>query len=125
MQESLSFAVVVLVASIPLAVEIVTTTTLAMGSRSEFSSSVHSKPRPRFHLIEASLASVYCGRVLFGSPWAPGPCAPDHAMEAWFTPSRPHPRQWRRSSPPLSFQTTPDPRPTKLSTQVAEGAPPA
>ena len=32
-QESLSFAVVVLVASIPLAVEIVTTTTLAMGSR--------------------------------------------------------------------------------------------
>ena len=33
MQESLSFAVVVLVASIPLAMEIVTTTTLAMGSR--------------------------------------------------------------------------------------------
>ena len=33
-QEALSFAVVVLVASIPLAVEIVTTTTLAMGSRS-------------------------------------------------------------------------------------------
>ena len=32
-KESLSFAVVVLVASIPLAVEIVTTTTLAMGSR--------------------------------------------------------------------------------------------
>ena len=32
-QESLSFAVVVLVASIPLAVEIVTNTTLAMGSR--------------------------------------------------------------------------------------------
>ncbi len=32
-QESLSFAVVVLVASIPLAMEIVTTTTLAMGSR--------------------------------------------------------------------------------------------
>jgi magnesium-transporting ATPase (P-type) len=33
-QEALSFAVVVLIASIPLAVEIVTTTTLAMGSRS-------------------------------------------------------------------------------------------
>jgi len=33
-KEALSFAVVVLVASIPLAVEIVTTTTLAMGSRS-------------------------------------------------------------------------------------------
>jgi P-type E1-E2 ATPase len=33
-QQALSFAVVVLIASIPLAVEIVTTTTLAMGSRS-------------------------------------------------------------------------------------------
>ena len=32
-RESLSFAVVVLVASIPLAIEIVTTTTLALGSR--------------------------------------------------------------------------------------------
>eukprot|EP00960_Hanusia_phi_P006792 193972-Hanusia_phi.AAC.1 len=32
-KESLSFAVVVLVASIPLAIEIVTTTTLALGSR--------------------------------------------------------------------------------------------
>eukprot|EP00960_Hanusia_phi_P015924 469656-Hanusia_phi.AAC.1 len=32
-RNSLSFAVVVLVASIPLAIEIVTTTTLALGSR--------------------------------------------------------------------------------------------
>ena len=31
--ESLSFAVVVLIASIPLAIEIVTTTTLALGSK--------------------------------------------------------------------------------------------
>ena len=33
MQDSLSFAVVLLVASIPVAIEIVTTTTLAVGSR--------------------------------------------------------------------------------------------